>query len=227
MNKKQKQAKELIDNKKFYSIDEAFDLLPKISTSKFPGTIEMNINFKLNDKQKKDGLRGSVVFPNSFGKSKKILVLCESAKVAEAEKAGADYAGLDELVKKIEKGWMDFDVVIATPAVMPMIAKLGKYIGKKGLMPNPKNKTITNDLETVIKIYKQGKKDFKLTEDGSIKIAIGKVDMSKDQIKQNFDAFASAIKNDIKRLGDGSIKAIIMSPTMGPSIKVSASELTK
>lgn len=225
MSKKYKKAEELVDRTKLYSIAEALELLPKISTSKFTGSVELTINFKLNEKQKKEGIRGSIVFPNSFGKDKKILVLTDNANKSKAEAAGADYAGLEDFIKKIESGWDEFDIVIATPSVMPQIAKLGKYLGRKGLMPNPKNQTVTNDLDKVIKMYKSGKKDFKLTESDSIQLTVGKLNMDTKALTENFEAFKKVITGDLKKFGPDSVKTIYMSPTMGPVIKIAPSEL--
>jgi len=224
MSKKHKKAKELV-KKDEYKLEEALELLPKLSTSKFVGSIELTINFKLNDKQKKEGLRASVIFPNSFGEGKKVLVFTEKAKEKEAKDAGADFVGLEDFMKKIEGGWSEFDVAIATPSVMPQIAKLGKYLGQKGLMPNPKNQTVTNDLAKTVKMYKGGKKDFKMNEQGSIKLSFGKVDMTKEALTQNFQAFFKAISADLQKLRMESIKNIFLSPTMGPSLKLENSEI--
>jgi large subunit ribosomal protein L1 len=219
-NKKYKKVAELVEKGKMYEIDEALELLPKVSTSKFVGTAELLVNFKLNEKQKKETVRGSVVFPKSFGKSKVVLVLADESKAKEALAAGADFAGLEEYVKKIEGGWIDFDVVIATMKVMPQIAKLGKYLGRRGLMPNPKNQTVTDDVAKVIKMYKSGKKDFKKGDDDSIKIAIGKVDMKKEDLKANFEEFVKSINPYIKKFGSTAVKNVSICPTMGPSIKL-------
>ncbi|MBN1331757.1 50S ribosomal protein L1 [Candidatus Dojkabacteria bacterium] len=225
MSKKQKEANKLID-KKQYSLDEALELLPKISTSKFAGSAELTVNLKLNEKQKKDPIRGSITFPNAFGEQIKVLALVEEGDVKTAKAAGADHAGLEEFVEKIEKeNWFDFDIVITTPKLMPQIAKLGKYLGRKGLMPNPKNQTVTADLEKVIKQYKQGKKDFKKDDQDAIRLVIGKTDMSADQLKANFEEFRKVLKPHLDKLGPDAIKNIHLAPTMGPSLKIVLSEL--
>ena len=225
MNKKQIEAKKLVD-KDQYSLDEALVLLPKISTSKFAGSIEMTINLKLNEKQKKEPVRGSITFPNAFGEQIRVLALVEKGDEETAKKAGADFVGLEEYVKKIEKeNWMDFDIVITTPKVMPQIAKLGKYIGRKGLMPNPQNQTVTTELEKVIKQYKQGKKDYKKDDSDTIRIILGKTDMGADQVKANFEESKKAIKPHFEKLGPDSIKNVFLAPTMGPSLKIAVGEL--
>ncbi len=219
MSKKYDKAQKLVDKKKSYQINKALELMPKISTSKFPGSIELHITFNLSEKQQKESLKGAVVFPNQFGKTKKVLVLTDTSHQKEAEDAGADFVGLEEYIKKIETGWDDFDIVIATPSVMPKIAKLGKFLGRKGLMPNPKNQTVTNDLKKVIKMYKQGKTDFKVQE-GNLKIILGKVDMNPKQLVENFEEFTKSLYNVLPRLTKDMIRSIYLTPTMGPSIKI-------
>lgn len=226
MNKKQKEARKLINKNNLYSIEEAVELLPKISTSNFTGSVELTINLKLNEKNKNKPLRSSISFPNEFGEETKILVLTQDAsEVEKAKKAGATYAGFDEFIKKIEKDWTDFDILITTPKCMPNVAKLGKYLGRKGLMPNPKNQTVTTDIEKVIKMYKQGKKDFKKNEQGSIKLVIGKLDMSKEQLIENFNEFKRIFSNESKQFGADIIQNVYLSPTMGPGLKISINEL--
>ncbi|MBD3279959.1 50S ribosomal protein L1 [Candidatus Dojkabacteria bacterium] len=225
MNKKQKEAKKLIE-KKQYSIDEALELMPRISTSKFPGSVELAVNLKLNEKQKKEQMRGSVTFPNAFGEEVKVLALVEKGDEKTAKDAGADHVGLEEYVKKIEKeNWFEFDVAITTPKVMPQIAKLGQHLGRRGLMPNPKNQTVTTDLEKVIKQYKQGKKDYKKDDSDTVRIVIGKTDMSAEQLKANFEEFKKVVKPQLGKLGVEVIKNIYLAPTMGPSVKIAVGEL--
>lgn len=224
MNKKQLKAKELIEHKK-YNIEEALNLLPQISTSNFSGSVELTINLKLNEKQAKEQIRGSIVFPNAFGKGVRVLALVDKTDLETAKKAGADFVGFDEYVKKIEEGWFEFDVVITTPKLMPQIAKLGKYLGRRGLMPNPKNQTVTTELEKVIKQYKQGKKDYKKDDSNTVRIIIGKVDMSKDQLLANFEEFKTNLKNQLNKIGNDLIKSAYLAPTMGPSIEIDPKEL--
>ncbi len=225
MGKKYTNAKKLIDKRKKYTLDEALDLLPKISVSKFPGSIELTINLNLSEKQKNGTMKGSVVFPHQFGNTKTILALVEASKENEAKKAGADYVGLDEYIKKIESGWMDFDIVIATPSVMPKIAKLGKYIGKKGLMPNPKNQTVTNDISKVVEMYKKGKTDYKINEQNILHIIFGKLDQDPKELKANFESFKQSLLTIFPRFTKEMIRSIFVKPTMGPSIKLVEEEL--
>lgn len=225
MSKKLENAKALVDNSKQYELEEALELLPKVSISKFEGSAEVVINFKLNDKQRQESIRGSVTFPHSFGEEKKILVLAEESRWDEAQKAGADYAGLDEYIKKIEEGWLDFDVVIATPQVMPQIARLGKYLGRRGLMPNPKNQTVTEDLEKVIKMYKSGKKDYKMNDQDAVKVTFGTVNMPTEELKANFEELKKALTPYVQRFGLQAVRNVYVSPTMGPSMKLNPSVL--
>lgn len=214
------QAVKALVTKKKYSVEEAMALLPQLSLSRFVGSANLDVILRLKEKQANESVRGSIVFPNQFGAEKKVLVLAEGEKVKEAEKAGADFAGLDEYVKKIEDGWFDFDVVIAQPSVMMKIAKLGKVLGPKQLMPNPKTGTVTESIGAAVKMYKAGKLDFKMDAGKTIKLRFGKLDMTTDQLIANFNAAMDAIKAETRRLGMGVINRIYVSPTMGPRLEV-------
>jgi large subunit ribosomal protein L1 len=213
------QEVEKLLTKSSYSVAEAAALLPKLSLSKFAGSATLDVVLSLKDKQANESVRGSVVFPNSFGEEKRVLVLAEPDKQRDA--AGADFVGLDDLVEKISGGWLEFDVVIATPAVMPKIARLGKILGPRQLMPNPKTGTVTEKLEQAVKMYKSGKIDFKMDGQKTIKLRFAKLDMTPEQIEQNLNAAIEAIKNEIRRLGAEALRKMIVSPTMGPSIVIS------
>jgi large subunit ribosomal protein L1 len=212
-----------IDKSKKYDIDEAIKLLPEISLTKFAGSIEMSVYLNLNDKQKKESVRGSYSLPNKFGKEIKVLVFCDEADRKKAE--GADFVGGEDLVKEIEAGKSDFDVVITTPGMMVKIAKLGKILGSKGLMPNPKNGTITTDLEGAIKTFKSGKKNFKMSEYALIVGVIGKTDMKPEQIKENIISFVKSIFAEVKKFNPAPFKAISLAPTMGPKISLDVNKV--
>ena len=203
-----------------YSIADASELLPKISLSKFNGSCNLDVTLQLKQKQANETVRGSIVFPHQFGEQKKVLVLAQPDKVASALEAGADYAGLEDMVEKIEKGWLDFDVVIATPQVMPKIAKLGKVLGPRQLMPNPKTGTVTDNLDNAIKLYKSGKVDFKMDAGKTIKLRFAKCEMTATDITANLTAALDAIKAETRKLGPTVIKKIMVSPTMGPKLVV-------
>jgi large subunit ribosomal protein L1 len=204
----------IVPNKK-YSLAEALGVLPKISVTTFAGSVSMQINLNLNEKQKKEVFRGSYTLPHSFGKSLRVLVIADKS---EHEKAKlADIVGAEELVKEIEGGKEDFDLVITTPMMMSKIAKLGKILGTKGLMPNPKNGTITTDLEGTIAKFKKGMKNFK-ADNGVIIGVIGKTDMKTEELTENTVEFMRAVNNEVKKLGPNAVKSIFMTPTMGPKL---------
>lgn len=218
---KHAEARALI-TKKQYSVEEAGELLPKLSTSKFVGSANLDIVLSLKEKHANESIRGSIVFPNQFGGEKKVLVFAEGAQADEAKKAGADFVGMDDLVAKVTEGWMDFDVVIATPAAMPKIARLGKVLGPRQLMPNPKTGTVTANVENAVKMYKSGKMDFKMDAGKTIKLRFAKLDMSPEQITANLRTALDAVKGETKRFGLGVLRKILVSPTMGPGFEVKA-----
>jgi large subunit ribosomal protein L1 len=217
-SKKYLEAKSKVEKSKNYSLDEAVTIVKEVVYSKFDNTIDIFVQLNLKDKQKKESVKGTVVFPNKLGSDVKVAVLAEKADQEKAKKAGADFVGLDDLIKEIENGKSDFDVVIATPDVMAKIAKLGKYIGKKGLMPNPRNGTVTKDVEKAIASFKAGKSSYKMKEGGVFQYKIAKSSMTPDQIKQNLVEFMKSINSEVKKFGDGIYSKISISPTMGPVI---------
>ncbi len=218
-NIREAEAKKLVSEKN-YSIEAAAELLPKVSISKFAGSGVLNVILSLKEKQANESIRGSVVFPHQFGEQKRVIVLADGEAVSEATAAGADHAGLDDLVTKIEGGWFEFDVVIATPAVMAKIAKLGKVLGPKQLMPNPKTGTVTDKVGAAVKTYKAGKIDFKMDAGKTVKVRFAKLDMAAEQIEANLKAAIDAIKNELRRLGPGVVNKVTIAPSMGPSIVI-------
>lgn len=186
----------------------------------FDHTLEAQVSIKLPAKNKSEVIRLSVITPNKFTKEAKVLVLTDAQNSDSAKKAGADYIGLEDLVEKIMGGWFDFDVVIATPQVMPKIAKLGKVLGPKGLMPSPKNETVTEDLAKVIGNYKGGKLDFKMNETGLLNFKFGKLSMEVEKLAENFDAIYSALKAETKKYGENVVKKVYVKSTMSPSVKI-------
>jgi len=219
-SKKYKEVIRKINNSTYYNVDEAIKLAKETSCTKFDSSIDLAMIFKLKEKDKKQSVRGNIIFPNNIGKEVKIAVIGELPEQKIAKSAGADFVGLDDIIKKIEEGWIDFDVLITHPKIMPKIAKLGRYIGKKGLMPNPKNGTVTNDIEKAVKSFKAGKTNFKMNEDGSFQMKIAKVSMDTQQIKDNLLAFVKAVLRELGGIKKENCKSIILSSTMGPSIKV-------
>jgi len=214
-SKKYIEAQKLITAGKKYTLVEAFSLLPKISITKFAGSINFQIYLNLNEKQKKEIIRGSFTPPYPFGKAIKILVLADKTEQEKAK--NADFFGGEDLVKEIEAGKTDFDLVITTPMMMPKIAKLGKILGTKGLMPNPKNGTITTDLTATILKFKKGLKNFK-SENGIITSVVGKTDMTVEDLTKNSTEFLRVVSNETKKLGQNAFKSMFVIPTMGPKI---------
>lgn len=211
-----------IDRSGEFSPAEAMKLTIDSSISKFAGSVEVEVQLSLNQKQKSDSIRGTVQLPNQFGTITKVLAIVDPANIKFAK--SADISGGEELVKDIEDGKVDFDVVIATPAMMPKIARLGKTLGKKGLMPNPKNGTVTTDVEKTIEKFKSGQKSFKLMQESKINIVIGKTDMGAEKLEENFQAFMTIIRDITKKYGPSVLKSIRVKPTMGPALLVKVSD---
>lgn len=225
--KKYLKAKELIENRE-YDLDEALDLLPKIKSAKFDETVEVSMLLGVDPKQSDQNVRGVVNLPAGTGKSVKVLVFTKGEKVKEAQEAGADYVGAEDLAKKIESGWLDFDVVIATPDLMDVVGKLGKILGPRGLMPNPKLGTVTNDLAKAIKDAKAGRVEFKVDKFGNIHVPAGKVSFLKEDLKGNISTLLEAILRAKPQSAKGQyIRECFLSLTMSPSIRLNVSKLLK
>jgi large subunit ribosomal protein L1 len=221
-SKKYIEAQKLIAPNKKYSLTEALGILPKISVTSFAGSVSMQINLNLNEKQKKEVFRGSYTLPHSFGKSLRVLVIADKSEHEKAK--AADFVGDTELVKEIEEGKEDFDLVITTPMMMAKIAKLSKILGPKGMMPNPKNGTITTDLEGTIAKFKKGMKNFR-AENGLILGVVGKADMKIEELTENCSEFMKAVKSEIKKLGPNAVKSIYLTPTMGPKLIIDVNSI--
>ena len=221
--KKYVQALELIEKGKAYTKEEAIELVKKTSTSKFDGSVEVAINLNLDTKKTDQQLRGAIVLPNGTGKTKRVLVLTKNAEQAKAAKeAGADFVGEADLVDKIQKeNWLDFDVIIATPEMMPLLGKLGKVLGPRGLMPNPKTGTVTTDVTKAIDDVKKGRIEYRTDSYGNVHAIIGKVSFDADKLFGNL----KAIKDQLDRIKPSTVKGtymknIVVTTTMGPGIKV-------
>lgn len=223
-SKKYIEARNKLEHGKTYTVSEAVALLPEVSTSKFAGTVELAIRFKLTEKQKKENVRGTYALPNSFGSEIKVLLFADPSYDAKSSKA--DIVGGEELIDDVENGKLSFDMVVAMPSMMPKIAKLGRTLGTKGLMPNPKNGTVSDDPDTAIARLKSGQRNFKLDDASRILAIVGTTDMEAAKLEENIRAFAQTVANDISKFGTHSIKKITLSPTMGPSIDVDVSDFT-
>lgn len=219
-SKKYEAAQKLIDKSKTYNIDEAVKLLPQISTSKFAGSIDMEVKLNLKAKQQKEVVRGNYTLPHTFGKPTKVLAFADPTNLKDAQ--GADIAGGEELIDDVAEGKVEFDVVVATPAMMPKIAKLGKVLGRKGLMPSPKNGTVSADIKEAISKIKQGNNSYK-SKDGKINMIVGKTDMKEEELKANIVSALSSVKEETKKLGPDILGNVKVSPTMGPAINIASS----
>ena len=219
--KKYEESIKLVEQDKAYSLKEAVDLAKKTAHAKFDETVELHLRMNLDQRAADQQIRGIALLPNGLGKKIRILVFTQGEGVKAAEEAGADYVGGEDMIKKIEEGWLDFDVTIATPDMMGRIGKLGKILGRKGLMPNPKLGTVVaaSDIPRVIKDASKGRAEFKLDRTGNIHLAIGKISFETDKIVENLAAALEAI---VKAKPSGSkgqyVKSATISTSMGPGI---------
>src|SRR5271168_1615643 len=193
ITKKRKAAAAKVDKNKFYTLKEASALVKEVNTTKFDASVDLHVRLGVDPKKADQSIRGTVSLPHGTGKTKRVLVLCNPDKEADARAAGADYVGLDEFIQKIEGGWVDVDVIIATPSVMPKIGKLGKILGPRNLMPNPKTGTVTNDVAAAVNEVKGGKIAFKVDKIGIIHASIGRVSFAADKIAENSQELITAI----------------------------------
>ena len=221
LTKNKKAAKAKYDSTKAYSLSEACGILKDITYTKFDSSVEISVNLGVDPRMANQMIRGVVTLPNGTGKVVRVLVLCTPDKVDEALAAGADYAGLDEYCEKIKEGWTDIDVIICTPSVMAKVGVLGKILGPRGLMPNPKTGTVTMDVASAVKDVKGGKIDFKVDKTGIVHTAIGKASFTPEQIYQN----AAEVLNAIAKLKPQALKGTYMQgasicTTMSPGIKI-------
>jgi len=213
--KRYKKTKEMVDSKKLYTLDEALELIKNIPHAKFDETVDLNL--RLSTGKQKETFKTTVLLPHQFGTTSKILVFAKGEKVKEAQEAGADFVGAEDLAQKITGGWFDFDVVLATQETMPIVTKLGRILGPKGLMPNPKNETVTSDLSRVIKEVKGGRKEIKMDEAGVIQVSVGKCSHLFEQLQENCRIVLDAI---IKFKPVTEFKKVLLTTTMGPKIKI-------
>ncbi|MBN8783847.1 MAG: 50S ribosomal protein L1 [Sphingobacteriales bacterium SCN 48-20] len=221
ISKKRKAVNSKVNADKAYSLKEASSLVKEINTTKFDASVDLHVRLGVDPKKADQAIRGTVTLPHGTGKTKRVLVLCTPDKEAAANEAGADYVGLDEFITKIEGGWVDIDVIIATPAVMPKIGKLGKVLGPRNLMPNPKTGTVTNDVAAAVNEVKGGKIAFKVDKAGIIHASIGRVSFAPEKLAENSQEFLNAIIRAKPATAKGTyLKGISMASSMSPGISV-------
>jgi large subunit ribosomal protein L1 len=219
--KKRKAAEAKLDKTKVYTLKDASTLVKTINTTKFDASVDLHIRLGVDPKKADQAIRGTVTLPHGTGKTKKVLVLCTPDKEAEARSAGADFVGLDEFVTKIEGGWVDIDVIVATPSVMPKIGKLGKILGPRNLMPNPKTGTVTNNVAEAVNEVKGGKIAFKVDKAGIIHASIGRVSFSPEKITENSHELINAIIRAKPSSAKGTyLKSVFMASSMSPAISI-------
>ena len=224
--KRYTEAAKLIEKSSLYELDEAVSLVKKSASAKFDETIEAHLRLGVDGRHADQQVRGAVVLPHGTGKTVKVLVFAKGDKVDEALKAGADYAGGDELVPKIQNdGWLDFDVVVATPDMMGVVGRLGRVLGPKGLMPNPKAGTVTMDVTKAVNDIKAGKIEYRLDKSNIIHVPIGKASFSEEQLTDNFQTLIDAVIKAKPSAAKGQyLKSVVIASTMGPGVKLNTAK---
>ncbi len=226
ISKKRKEALAKVDQDKLYGLSDAMALVKEVNCAKFDASVDLHIRLGVDPRKADQAIRGTVVLPNGTGKSKKVLVLCTPDKEKEALDAGADYAGLDEYVQKVQGGWTDIDVVIATPNVMAQVGKIGRILGPRGLMPNPKTGTVTQDVASAVSDVKGGKIAFRVDKYGIIHSPVGRVSFTADKLYEN----ANELLTTIAKMKPSSAKGVYMksvsvASTMSPGVKIDPKEI--
>lgn len=226
--KKYVEAAKLVDKSKVYSAIEALDLACKTSTAKFDASVDVAFRLGIDPRKAEQNIRGAIVLPNGTGKTRKVLVLCRGAKQNEAREAGADFVGDSDMIAKINQGWFEFDVIVATPDMMGELGRLGRVLGPKGLMPNPKTGTVTMNVAQAIKEIKAGKVEYRPDKIGNIQMTIGKVSFGAEKLKENLKAVYDALMKAKPSTVKGSyMKNVSVASTMGPGVKVDPESISK
>ena len=222
VSKRYQESAKLVDKNKEYTIKEALEIIEKMPKTKFDQTVELHVKLGVDSKHADQQVRGTVVLPNGTGKTQKVLVFAKGPKADEAKNAGADFVGAEELIPKIQnENWFDYDVVVATPDMMGVVGRLGKVLGPKGLMPNPKSGTVTMDVTKAIKEIKSGKVEYRLDKTNIIHLGFGKVSFGVEKLAQNYETIISAIIKAKPAAAKGQyIRSIAIAPSMGPGMYI-------
>ncbi|MBI2981601.1 MAG: 50S ribosomal protein L1 [Deltaproteobacteria bacterium] len=224
--KKYKETSAKVDRTKHFNVDEALELLATIPTAKFDETVDLAVRLGIDPKQSDQMVRGSTPLPHGLGKKVRIVVIAKGDKQEEAQKAGATVVGSDELIEKIEKGWLDFDKVVTTPDMMKSVSRLAKLLGPRGLMPNPKMGTVTFDVGAVVRELKAGRAEYRIEKAGIVHCSVGKLSFGKQKLKENLLALIDSIVRAKPKSSKGTyLKSVTVSSTMGPGIKLDPSVL--
>ena len=223
--KKYIDSKKLIDPLKYYEVAEAVELVKQTGKAKFDETVEISVRLGVDPRHADQQVRGAVVLPHGTGKTVRVLVICKADKAADAEAAGADYVGAEDMVAKIQGGWFDFDVCVATPDMMGVVGRIGRILGPKGLMPNPKSGTVTMDVTKAIADIKAGKVEYRIDKTAIAHCPIGKVSFDADKLVENMNTLMDAIIKAKPATAKGTyVRSLYLSTTMGPSIRVNATK---
>jgi large subunit ribosomal protein L1 len=215
------EASRLVEAERRYEIGEACELLPQVSTTKFDATVEAHLRLGVDPRHADQLVRGTVVLPHGTGRTTRVIVFAQGEKAQEALRAGADEVGGDELVKKIDAGWFEFDVAVATPDMMGMVGRLGKKLGPRGLMPNPKSGTVTFDIERAVGEVKSGRVEFKVDRAGIVHVPVGKVSFTPEQLTANVAALVDAVNRAKPTGAKGTyMRTLTLAPTMGPGVRI-------
>jgi large subunit ribosomal protein L1 len=224
--KKYTAAAEKIERMKFYSLEEAVPLLKESGTAKFDETVELSANLGVDPRHADQQVRGTVVLPHGTGKAVRVLVLARGEKEKEAAEAGADHVGADEFIPKLREGWMDIDVIIATPDLMGEVGKLGRILGPKGLMPNPKSGTVTFDIAKAVKDVKAGKIEYRVDKGSNIHVPVGKMSFDEQKLLENIKVLVTELLRAKPAAAKGRyLKSLSLSPTMGPSVRLDTQQV--
>lgn len=221
--KKYRDSLAKVDRDKFYDLETAIAMVKELAPAKFDETVELSFNLNVNPKHADQQIRGALVLPHGTGKSQKILVIAQGEKEQEAKDAGADHVGGKEILEEVAKGWDDFDIIVATPDMMGELGKLGRVLGPRGLMPNPRTGTVTMDIAKAVEEIKKGKIEYRTDREGNVAVSIGKVSFTEEQLQENFNSIYNVIVAARPAVTKGHyIKNLVMSSTMGPGIKLIA-----